>query len=303
MGALVAVVAMLFVYLAPALIAATRRHPSTLAIMALTILLGWTVIGWAWALIWSLTGQAASAAPTVHTQVVVQAAGRGDVVAAPPACSDELWKPQVAALVRQAESCSQEMEAIPAQVTLESLQKAETIRHLVGAAHRALVAVRDQARAGPPPRGHEPVALGPPTPLVRMASRQGRAYYRNVIPPGFAEYPQLYGPAVYDFAIVGHLHHQIELDVIAGGRRDAPVYFRTNALVYAEPDNPHDSHAVALDIGGWRIGYVARDEAPRFAAELAAIGGPGAFACRALIENGWPEWRVKLDLDRPLRVG
>ncbi len=42
--------------LVPIIIAFVRNHPSKLAITALSLLLGWTCIGWFVALIWSLTG-------------------------------------------------------------------------------------------------------------------------------------------------------------------------------------------------------------------------------------------------------
>jgi hypothetical protein len=52
-----AVISFLF-QLLPVFIAAMRGHPNTLAIAALSILLGWTCIGWIIALIWSLTAAA-----------------------------------------------------------------------------------------------------------------------------------------------------------------------------------------------------------------------------------------------------
>lgn len=45
----------LSVYFVPWLVAWARGHHNTLAIFAVTLLLGWTVLGWAVALIWSLT--------------------------------------------------------------------------------------------------------------------------------------------------------------------------------------------------------------------------------------------------------
>ena len=43
------------IYMTPALIASRRRHPQTLAITALTILFGWTMIGWLAAIVWACT--------------------------------------------------------------------------------------------------------------------------------------------------------------------------------------------------------------------------------------------------------
>lgn len=39
----------------PAIIAALRKHPNTLPIFLLVLLLGWTGVGWIIALVWSLT--------------------------------------------------------------------------------------------------------------------------------------------------------------------------------------------------------------------------------------------------------
>lgn len=46
---------MLIIAFAPTFIALARQHHNSLAIFALNLFLGWTVIGWIVALIWSLT--------------------------------------------------------------------------------------------------------------------------------------------------------------------------------------------------------------------------------------------------------
>lgn len=43
------------VYLVPALVAGHRKHPNAMAITVLNILLGWTFLGWAGALVWACT--------------------------------------------------------------------------------------------------------------------------------------------------------------------------------------------------------------------------------------------------------
>ena len=204
---------------------------------------------------------------------------------------------QIEALQRQSAGWAREIESEP-----HDRQRLQIVGHLVEKGNRVVKELREEAAEGVAPRGEEPAAEGPPTALARRESHAGRAYYRNDIPPPLADYPRLRGPALFDYEIAGCGRRQIELDQLAGGRRDAPVFFRTNALVYAEPQNSNDPHAVAVDIGGWRVGYIRREDAPAFGEELAAAGGPGAFAVRASIENGWPEWRVKLDVERPLRL-
>ena len=44
----------LALYLAPTIVAGARRHPSFLLIFAFNLLLGFTLIGWAVALVWAL---------------------------------------------------------------------------------------------------------------------------------------------------------------------------------------------------------------------------------------------------------
>ena len=47
-------------YLLPAIVASSREHHRTVAILALNVFLGWTAVGWATALIWALTKPAPS---------------------------------------------------------------------------------------------------------------------------------------------------------------------------------------------------------------------------------------------------
>jgi len=42
-------------FILPSIVAAVRGHGSYGAIIAVNFLLGWTLIGWLWAFIWSLT--------------------------------------------------------------------------------------------------------------------------------------------------------------------------------------------------------------------------------------------------------
>ena len=43
------------VYFLPSFIAFLRAHKNRFAIFLINLLLGWTVLGWVWALVWSLT--------------------------------------------------------------------------------------------------------------------------------------------------------------------------------------------------------------------------------------------------------
>lgn len=47
-------------YFAPALTATNRKHANAMAIFALNLFLGWTMIGWIISLVWALTSQRSS---------------------------------------------------------------------------------------------------------------------------------------------------------------------------------------------------------------------------------------------------
>jgi hypothetical protein len=59
--------ALLFVaYWLPTLLAFHRRHRSRVAILMVNFLLGWTIIGWVAALIWSCSGNTEPATVIVY---------------------------------------------------------------------------------------------------------------------------------------------------------------------------------------------------------------------------------------------
>lgn len=45
----------IWIYFMPALIASKRKHPNSGAIFALNLLLGWSLLGWVAALVWSVS--------------------------------------------------------------------------------------------------------------------------------------------------------------------------------------------------------------------------------------------------------
>lgn len=52
---LVILLVMGMMYMAPTIIAFWRKHVNTMAICTMNLLLGWTVLGWIFALVWSMT--------------------------------------------------------------------------------------------------------------------------------------------------------------------------------------------------------------------------------------------------------
>lgn len=56
-------------YFLPTIIAMCRSHASLGAIIAVNVLLGWSLIGWFWAFIWSLANKGGSQNVSVINQV------------------------------------------------------------------------------------------------------------------------------------------------------------------------------------------------------------------------------------------
>ena len=115
--------------------------------------------------------------------------------------------------------------------------------------------------------------------------------------------------------VVGEAAHVDALEAVAGGRTWAgPRHRLVSAALESEPANPHDPDAVRVRVGGETVGYLPRDDAPRFRAlvtELAARHH--AAIARARLTGGWdrgPRGRgalgIELDVDPdlvPLRPG
>jgi len=55
MEAIIFLLFLLALYFVPAIVAMSRDHKNKIAILALNIFIGWTLIGWVVALVWSLT--------------------------------------------------------------------------------------------------------------------------------------------------------------------------------------------------------------------------------------------------------
>jgi hypothetical protein len=94
------------------------------------------------------------------------------------------------------------------------------------------------------------------------------------------------GPAI---DIVGESHYQDTLEHV-GGRRSA--FGVQNQLITVElvrePTNPYDPNAVKIQADGHHLGYLPREDAPRFHAlidRLTARDRPAT--CRARLIGGW----------------
>jgi hypothetical protein len=61
-----------FIYFLPLLIAGLRGHSNSVSIGLLNLFLGWTLIGWVAALVWSCTSQAAPQVVVVNRGPFIQ---------------------------------------------------------------------------------------------------------------------------------------------------------------------------------------------------------------------------------------
>lgn len=64
--------------------------------------------------------------------------------------------------------------------------------------------------------------------------------------------------------VVGTSHYQDALLELAPRQADEEVRSEAVATLVAEPDNPHDPNAIAVQIGGGVVGYLSRDENRRW---------------------------------------
>lgn len=112
------------------------------------------------------------------------------------------------------------------------------------------------------------------------------------------------GPGTFAVEVVGVSRRQ---DVLADvvdrhGRSGRTVTI--DALLVLENSNPHDANAVRVEVDGALIGYLSRDNAARYRADLLAAGTPDATVqCRARIVGGFEtasgeraSFGVRLDL-------
>ncbi|MCX7358073.1 MAG: HIRAN domain-containing protein [Alphaproteobacteria bacterium] len=118
------------------------------------------------------------------------------------------------------------------------------------------------------------------------------------------------GPGTFAVEVVGVSRRQDALVAIveAHGRSGRAVTL--DALLILESSNPHDANAVRVEIDGALIGYLSRENAAFYRADLAAANTPDAtIQCKARIVGGFEtatgeraSFGVRLDLP-PMESG
>ena len=153
----------------------------------------------------------------------------------------------------------------------------------------------------------------PPHPLgyewIESSEHPGNYFYRNPSPAPLPNIPRIAESGSFAYEAKSAFHYQDDLVAIAGERRVAPIYFRTNCILRADKDNPHDRNAIEILIAGRRVGYIAQGDNQRLASELRAAGVDGDVQCRAEIRGAAVGpiakpggFRLNLDLSFPIET-
>ena len=89
--------------------------------------------------------------------------------------------------------------------------------------------------------------------------------------------------------VVGESHYQDTLWQIVGGPSDEHVRHYTVAVLLPEPDNPYDTNAVQVLIGGELVGYLSREDAAVYRPGLLRLmesSGSGLVALECAVCGG-----------------
>lgn len=112
------------------------------------------------------------------------------------------------------------------------------------------------------------------------------------------------GPGTFAIDVVGVSRRQDALAAIVEEHGRSGRTATVEAVLVLEDSNPHDPNAVRVEIDGALVGYLSRDNARRYRADLAAAGTPGAsVSSQARIVGGFEtasgeraHFGVRLDL-------
>jgi hypothetical protein len=125
--------------------------------------------------------------------------------------------------------------------------------------------------------------------LSRLFARSGRS--STQAPARLETVEATLYPGDDPLEVVGESRYQDALWKIVGGRRGDPVRYETEAVLEPEPDNPYDSNAIKVLIGGAVVGYLSREDAATFRPGLLRLidASPTArVALEASIVGGGP---------------
>lgn len=115
---------------------------------------------------------------------------------------------------------------------------------------------------------------------------------------------ELQGPGKFAVEVVGASRRQDAIEAIVAREGRSGRTVTVDAVLLLDDANPHDPNAVRVEIDGALVGYLSRDNARRYRADLAAAGTPHAIVrCKARIVGGFAtesgeraHFGVRLDL-------
>lgn len=79
--------------------------------------------------------------------------------------------------------------------------------------------------------------------------------------------------------VVGESHYQPALQRITGRREWVETVYECVAVLVPEPTNPHDPHAVRIEVQGELVGYLSREDATRYVPYLRRLAEQRQLAC------------------------
>lgn len=117
----------------------------------------------------------------------------------------------------------------------------------------------------------------------RKAGKTSKRSRRQKLPTA-----NLRGDGLFECDVVGESHYQQALEKLCGGRTEDSQERIFEALLVPDDDNPHDSQAVRVEIGGHTVGHLSRQMARGFRQKMADAGFAGHVArTQALVRGGW----------------
>lgn len=106
--------------------------------------------------------------------------------------------------------------------------------------------------------------------------------------PSSKHKPYIPGPGHFAVDVVGESHYQDNLTLVCGGKTQESQNKHFRATLVPEDENPFDSLAIRVDIGGKTVGHLRRDIAREYRSRLCEAGKPNAVAtCEANVRGGW----------------
>ncbi|MBP7572595.1 MAG: hypothetical protein KA777_01325 [Rhodoferax sp.] len=134
------------------------------------------------------------------------------------------------------------------------------------------------------------------------ASEPTPSTVRRPSPTATFEWPPL---GEYDFEVVGEGFCQPQLKAMVGDHGTDSAEMHTTAFLVPDDKNKHDDKAVRVDIGGYTVGHLSKNDARSFRKRLSAKKMSGATtSCKAVIMGGFTNragekasYGVRLDIN------